>query len=110
MFHLIDTRNPTSALLSATYGVFLVTPTVNLKAVHFDVTKKSIIFVLIKLYSIAILGEFLYGFWGLNRYEMYRFVPTFYWTYNRLPYGKNNLSLFEKGRNRPGQISATDWG
>ena len=80
------------------------------KAVHFDITKKSIIFVLIELYSIAILGEFLYGFWGLNRYEMYRFVPTFYWTYNRLPYGKNNLSLFEKGRNRPGQISATDWG
>ena len=78
MFHLIDTRNPTSALLSATYGVFLVTPTVNLKVVHFDVTKKSIIFVLIELYSNAILGGLLYGPIGPDRYETYHFIPTFY--------------------------------
>ena len=57
---------------------FSVTPTVNLKAVHFDVTKKSIIFVLIELYSIASLGGLLYGSLGPDRYETYHFVPTFY--------------------------------
>lgn len=48
------------------------------KAVHFDITKKSIIFVLIELYSIAILGELLYGSMGPDRYETYHFIPTFY--------------------------------
>ncbi len=48
------------------------------KAVHFDITKKSIIFVLIELYSISILGELLYGSMGPDRYETYHFIPTFY--------------------------------
>ena len=48
------------------------------KAVHFDITKKSIIFVLIELYSNAILGGLLYGPIGPDRYETYHFIPTFY--------------------------------
>ena len=48
------------------------------KAVYFDITKKSIIFVLIELYSNAILGGLLYGPIGPDRYETYHFIPTFY--------------------------------
>ena len=70
----VQMKNPARTISSGVFSDSNSKP----KAVHFDITKKSIIFVLIELYSIAILGELLYGSMGPDRYETYHFIPTFY--------------------------------